>query len=170
MKNYFIIASANSRLQADIILIRLRQAKISCRKISVLYPTESLPNGVGCWLPVSTTGDLKASGQPVSRAGQIVKQRVTSTEAHDDGREIIELLLKAGIDRSGAQILAERLSQGHILLGVHAASETERSIVWHVLYHSCADTIVVGHGVGDQPEGPPTEWQPDEAEIAAVAH
>jgi len=169
MKNHFIIASANSRLQADIILIRLRQANISCSKISVLYPTESIPNGVGCWLPVANTGELRASGHAVSRAGQIVKQRMKSTAAHDDGREIIQLLRNAGVDRSETQLLAERLSQGHILLGVHAASEDERSVVWHVLYHSGADTIVLGHGAGHIPHRPASEWQAAETAVAVAS-
>ena len=152
MKAFPIIASANSRLQADIILIRLRRANISCLKISVLYPTDSIPNGVGCWLPVADTAELRASGHKVTRAGQIRRQKLDSTEAHDDGREIIQILSQAGMDLHGAQILAERLSEGHILLGVHATSEEERSIVWHILHHSCSDTIVVGQG-GDHAAG-----------------
>ncbi len=165
MKNYFIIASATTRLQADIILIRLRQANISCRKISVLYPTELLPNGVGCWLPISANGELRASGHTVGRAGQITKQKIKSKEAHDDAREIIQLLTQAGVDLHDARILAERLSEGHILLGVHAVSEAERSVVWHVLYHSCAETIVLGHGSGHASQ----TSDEDEAVAAGVA-
>jgi hypothetical protein len=144
MKNLPVIASVNSRLHADVALIRLRRANISCRAISVLFPTHSMPNAVGCWLPIAAKSRLRVGSEDISCAGYFRKQLGGLSEAHDDGREVADLLIHAGVDAMGAHILAERLGQGHTLLCVHAANEDETAAAWHVFRHSNADTIIVG--------------------------
>lgn len=137
-----VVASANSRLHADVILGRLRRAEIDCRKISVFYHDHAMPNSVGCWLPVTHDSDLRLAGETIGCAGQLAKAHVAAP--HDDGREIVQRLTKSGVDVMGAHILAERLGQGHILLCVHAANEEEAAVAWHIFRHSRADTIVTG--------------------------
>ena len=144
MKTLPIIASVNSRLHADVALIRLRHAKINCRNLSVLFPAHSMPNAVGCWLPVAGKSGLRVGQEEIACAGQLRKQLDASTAAHDDGREVAELLMHAGVDAMGAHILAEKLGQGHILLCVHAANEAETSAAYRVFRNSSADTIIVG--------------------------
>jgi hypothetical protein len=144
MKNLPVIASVNSRLHADVTLIRLRRAKINCRAISVLYPAHSMPNAVGCWLPVAATTKLRVGREDIACAGFFRKQLGSPSVAHDDGREVADLLVHSGVDLMGAHILAERLGQGHILLCVHAGNDEEIAIAWHVFRHACADTIIVG--------------------------
>jgi hypothetical protein len=144
MKNLPVIASVNSRLQADVTLIRLRRAHISCRAISVLFPDHSMPNAVGCWLPIASKPGLRVGQENIACAGNFRKQLGAVSEAHDDGREVSDLLIHAGVDVMGAHILAERLGQGHILLCVHARNEAETAVAWHVFRHACADTIIVG--------------------------
>ena len=143
MNNFVVFASANSRLHADIILVRLRRAEIDYRKVSVLFPANSIPNAVGCWLPVASNSKLRAGREIIVCAGLLRKHSVGSSGGHDDGREILDLLTQAGVDAPGADTLAERLGQGHIILGVHAANETQAAVAWHVFRHSCADSIVV---------------------------
>ena len=154
MKNLPIIASFNSRLHADIALIRLRRANIKCSAISVLFPTHSMPNAVGCWLPVATKSSFRVGDEDISCAGHFRTQVGGFTEAHDDGREVADLLIHSGIDSMGAHILAERLGQGHILLCVHAGSEDETSAAWQVFRHCSADTIIVGEKPRVRPAQP----------------
>lgn len=144
MKILPVIASVNSRLQADVALIRLRHAKINCRDISVLFPAHSMPNAVGCWLPIATQSGLRVGQEVIACAGQFRKQLDAWSEAHDDGREVADLLMHAGIDAMGAHILAEKLGQGHILLCVHAGNEAKASAAYRAFRKSCADTIIVG--------------------------
>jgi hypothetical protein len=144
MKNLPVIASVNSRLHADVALIRLRRAKINFRAISVLFPIHSMPNAVGCWLPVAARAKLRVGSGDIACAGFFRKQLSSPSVAHEDGREVADLLVHAGVDLMGAHILAERLGQGHILLCVHADSDEEVAIAWHVFRHACADTIIVG--------------------------
>lgn len=143
MNSFTVVASANSRLHADVILIRLRRAQVDCRKISVLFPTNSMPNAVGCWLPIAAHSKLKVGQEEIACAGQLGKQPLSVAHPHDDGREIAGLLTQSGVDATGAHVLVERLGQGHILLCVHASSEVEASIAWHVFRHACVDTIIL---------------------------
>jgi len=144
VKNLPVIASVNSRLHADVTLIRLRHAHINVRDISVLFPAHSMPNAVGCWLPVADKSGLRVGQENIACAGQFRKQLNATQEAHDDGREVSDLLMNAGIDAMGAHILAEKLGQGHILLCVHADTEAETSAAYRVFRKSAADTIIVG--------------------------
>lgn len=137
-----VVASANSRLHADVILVRLRRAQIDTRKISVFYHHHAMPNAVGCWLPVMPDSELRLDGEAIGRAGHLVKAAMPAP--HEDGREIVQLLTRSGVDLMGAHILSERLGQGHILICVQAADEDEAAIAWHVFRHSQADTIVTG--------------------------
>ena len=143
MNSFTVVASANSRLHADVILIRLRRAQIDCRKISVLFPTDAMPNAVGCWLPIARVSKLQVGQETIGCAGQLAKQLTATAPSHDDGREIAGLLTETGVDATGAQVLVERLGQGHILLCVHASSEVEASVAWHVFRHACVDTIIL---------------------------
>ena len=144
MNNSFtVVASANSRLHADVILIRLRRAQMDCRKISVLFPTQAMPNAVGCWLPIARDAKLKVGEENIGCAGQLGKELASTAHPHGDGREVAGLLTHSGVDAMGAHVLVERLGQGHILLCVHASSEVEASIAWHVFRHSCVDTIIL---------------------------
>lgn len=143
MNIFTVVASANSRLHADVVLIRLRRAQVDCRQISVLFPTDSMPNAVGCWLPVAAHHKLKVGDQEIACAGHLGKQPFSAARPHDDGREITGLLTQTGVDTTGAHVLVERLSQGHILLCVHASSEVEASIAWHVFRHAGVDTIIL---------------------------
>ena len=144
MKNLPVIASVNSRLHADVALIRLRRANINTRAISVLFPAHSMPNAVGCWLPIANQSGLRVGQEVIACAGEFRKQLDTWSEAHDDGREVADLLIQSGVDAMGAHILAERLGQGHILLCVHAHNEAEISAAYRVFRKSLADTIIVG--------------------------
>ena len=143
MNSFTVVASANSRLHADVILIRLRRAQVDCSKISVLFPTESMPNAVGCWLPIAANRKLKVGTQEIACAGQLARHTTSASHPHEDGREISGLLTQSGVDSTGAHVLVEKLGQGHILLCVHASSEVEASIAWHVFRHACVDTIIL---------------------------
>lgn len=137
-----VAASANSRLHADIMMVRLRRAGVDCRQISVFFPTHSMPNSVGCWLPVGRSAELRFGDETITRAGQL--RRANVGEAHDDGREIADLLTDSGIDAMGAHILAEKLAQGHILLCVHAKHEEQAAATWDTFRQARSDTIITG--------------------------
>ena len=136
-----VIACANSRLHADVMLIRLRRAGIACRNISALVPHASMPNSVACWLRMDQALTVRLGQEMITPAGRI-RRRLP----HDaDAGAMIDTLIAAGIDRPSALALEEKLEQGHILLAVSAGNEDEAAIAWHVFKHGSAELLVVGH-------------------------
>lgn len=141
MKKIPVVACANSRLHADVMLIRLRRAGVECSSISAFFPHGSMPNSVACWLPVSKKEPMHVGSETIVPAG-----KSSDRHAGADAREMIASLIKSGIDRPSALSLEEKLEQGHILISVSAANEAEASIAWHIFKHASAEAIVVGGG------------------------
>jgi hypothetical protein len=135
-----VIASAGSRLQADVMLIRLRRACVGCQQISAFFPRRLMPNAVACWLRINHNLAAYIGRNAIMQAGGLCSEFSFASNAH----AMIDSLAGAGVDRSSAGALVEKLEQGHILLGVLAASDDEISIAWHIFNHVCAELIVVG--------------------------
>jgi hypothetical protein len=141
MKSVPVFAVADSRLHADVMLIRLRRADIPCGSISAFFPRRSVPNAIACWLPLHERLSLKVGKETFSAAGKIhgaLKPLLAS------GVNACRLFEAAGLDRVSAHRLEAKLDQGHILLAVSAHNESEASVAWHVFKHAGAGTIIVG--------------------------
>jgi hypothetical protein len=135
-----VIASASSRLHADVMLIRLRRACVGCRQIFALFPRRLMPNAVACWLRINHNLAAYIGQDAIMQAGSLCSESAFASNAH----AMVDSLAGVGVDRSSAGALVEKLEQGHILLGVLAASDDEISIAWHIFNHVCAELIVVG--------------------------
>lgn len=138
-----VVACATSRLQADVMLIRLRRAGIPCSAISAFSPQHSIPNAVACWLRTDEKRTVQIGREAIVPAGRLSGE----FEPHSDGADVISVLIEMGVDHPAAQQLEERLDQGHILLCVSARNENEASVAWHVFQHVSAELIVVGSDV-----------------------
>lgn len=114
-----------------------------------------MPNAVACWLPVSRSEPIHAGTEVIVPAG---KSR--SRLAGSDSRAIVAALEKSGIEHANAQLLEEKLEQGHILISVAAANEATASIAWHVFKHASAEAIVVGSELANRPAMPDEELAP----------
>jgi hypothetical protein len=143
-----IVASVDSRLQADVIIVRLRRVGIPCDRIWAAFSRRRVPNAVACWLGVVKKPILYTEHGLVFTAGQL------SAKFSDTSRgvSLVALLEKAGYEHSIACRMKERLEQGYILISVQGASEAETSLAWHVFDHSMAEILAVGEG--DEAERP----------------
>lgn len=140
MKFIPVFAVADSRLHADVMLIRLRRADIPCHDISAFFPRRSMPNAVACWLRLNPKLALKIGHELFAAAGKLptlLKPLAKGFTA------MAEVFSAAGLDSVSAHRLEEKLDQGHTLLCVWARDEAEASIAWHVFKHARAETIVV---------------------------
>jgi hypothetical protein len=135
-----VIVSACFRLDADVMLIRLRQACVSRRKLCALSLRRLRPNTVACWLRIDPDPAAYIGQDAILQAGSLWPKLAVGSGAS----ALNDLLTGAGIDRSSAGILANKLEQRHVLLGVLATSEEEVAIAWHIFKHVSADLIVIG--------------------------
>jgi len=145
-----IFANASSRLHADLIVIRLKRAGIPCDQISVIYPTDLVPNAALCWLE-GKSAPANYEGEMVSVAGPM--RNVLSVK--NEG-SLIHSLSKMGLPGESAAAFAEHLSQGEIVIGVNTSNEDEVSIVWETFCDARADSVAVA--VASKPASNGSKW------------
>jgi hypothetical protein len=150
-----VLAVLKSRLGTDVAMIRLRRAGIDCKKISVVFPQRYTPNAIACWLKISPSPKLESGGEPLLTAGP---WRAEVAKA-GSGASVGDLIERAGIDPAIAALIERQLQLGHTLACVHAESETETAIAWHLFKHSMAEMIVVG-GASAAAEDQPVPAEP----------
>lgn len=137
MPHTALIASANSRLHADVMLIRLRRSGIACNQISTWFPQHHMPNAAACWLPVGRAHHVQIGGKTVVMAGPL-HQRVSSCK---DAKSVIALLMASGLDRATAESVEEKIEQGHILIFVDAHNADEAAVTQQVYARSSAEFV-----------------------------
>jgi hypothetical protein len=140
MKSIPVIASARSRLHADVMLIRLRRASISIDQISACFPAGLFPNSVACWLDRGKLAPLHLASEPYLIAGPM-RHWLRHRDAADFAPAAI--FQRSKIEPAAAARLEEELRQGHILVCVHASDEAEAAIAWHVFRHAEAEQIAL---------------------------
>jgi|GEM_PF-2877501 len=137
MKPTAIFANASSRLHADLIVIRLKRSGIACEQISLIYPTDLVPNSALCWIE-GKSAPANYEGEMVAVAGPMRKLLSVKNEG-----SLIQSLSKIGLPGENAAAFAEHLNQGEIVIGVNTANKDEVAVVWDTLRDTRADSIAV---------------------------
>ncbi len=140
MNSIPVIATASSRLHADVMMIRLRRAGIPIGHISAISPSSSLPNSVAVWLTHWRRAMLKLGHDTLMAAGPM---RRWLRKSGEKAISPAQMLTDAGFDRIATKQAEERLRQGETLLCVHAKDEDDVAIAWHVFKHAKADFIAL---------------------------
>jgi hypothetical protein len=136
-KDVPVIASVETRLQADVILVRLRKAGIACKRISVAFPLRLMPNAVACWLDAVKCPILWSDGEPIYATGPLCS--ILSDQPNVAA--LVDRLQTAGLGYEAACTMAERIELSSIVFCIHARNDSEASLAWHVLHHSTAEII-----------------------------
>jgi hypothetical protein len=141
MSSLPVIAEANSKLHADIAIIRLLRAGIRSEKISAVFPRNRAPNSVCCWLTnfhrVPITSSL-----PIAAAGLLGRIFRKGIRAHHFDEQLENL----GLTGEMTARLIEKMEDGRIVLCVHARNEAEAAIAWSVFHHVAAENIMCPAG------------------------
>lgn len=141
MSSLPVFADALSRLQADVALIRLVRAGIPASRISAVFPRRQAPNSVCCWLK-NFHRVPRASAWPVAAAGFLGKLFKSGLRAEHVERELDEIGLTPALTKR----LWEKIDDGRIVLLVHARTETEVAIAWHIFHHVGFENITFPSG------------------------
>lgn len=137
MSSLPVYADAVSRLQADIALVRLIRAGIPVSRISAVFPRRSAPNGVCCWLKNFTR--IPRASWPMAAAGLMGKLFKSGIRATHVADELDELGLAADVTKR----ICEKIEEGRIVLFVHARTENEAAVAWHVFHHVSCENITL---------------------------
>jgi len=141
MSSLPVLAEANSRLHADIAIIRLLRAGIRSDKISAVFPRGRAPNSVCCSLSSFYKVPM-ASALPLAAAGLLGRLFRKGVRAADFDEQLENLGLTSEITSR----LIEKMEDGRIVLCVHARNEPEAAIAWHIFHHVGAENIMCPTG------------------------
>jgi len=163
MNAYPVIAAVNSRLHADVTIIRLRRIGIDPRKISAVFRQRLMPNSVACWLKFWRLPANLSGRKLILAAGPWCAE----LEPKADETAVADLLTSLGFHQRDVAAAAERVAEGGILLCVHAENAVEISLAWHIFRHSGATAIALsrqGVEVETEPAADPVAaWSPTAA-------
>jgi hypothetical protein len=137
MSSLPVLAEANSKLHADIAIIRLLRAGIHPDKVSAVFPRNRAPNTVCCWLN-GFHGIPIASAAPVAAAGRLGRLFREGYHSDDFDQQLEEM----GLTSEMANRLIEKIEDGRIVLCVHARNEAEAAVAWHIFRHVAAENIM----------------------------
>jgi hypothetical protein len=162
MSSLPVIAEANSKLHADIAIIRLLRAGIRSDKISAVFPRNRAPNSVCCWLSSFHRVPITSS-LPIAAAGLLGGLFRKGVRAHHFDEQLENLGLTAEITTR----LIEKMEDGRIVLCVHARNDAEAAIAWHIFHHVAAENIMCPAGHFDLVPRDVSRMAPQMAGVAA---
>jgi hypothetical protein len=140
MSHTLVFASAESRLHADLVIVRLRKAGVPAAAISILYPRALQPNSAICWLEGSCEFRL-STGAAMSGAGFLAQ--VFCAREVGDPRQLAHALSSLGVNDDQSGRVEEILAENRIAVVVDLRSKDELPTILEVLQHCAADTVFV---------------------------
>lgn len=138
MSSLPVFADAMCRLHADIAIIRLLRAGVPAARISAVFPRRRAPNSVCCWLD-RIDGIPRTSSKPIAAAGILGRLFKHGFHSAEVGHRLDELGLPADIARR----LLDKTEDGRIVLCMHARTESEAALAWHIFHHVGLESITV---------------------------
>ena len=139
MKPTYILANADSRLHADIMMIRLRRSGVNIDRISAIFSRRFVPNSFFFWLRRPRKVRSTESGESFFAAGPLR----TVFGKDDTVDSLRDKLLDLGFDHHAADHFAQSLWLGHAVLCVKAKDSDEAAVAWHIFQHSRAETVAI---------------------------
>lgn len=145
MKSTFVFTTANCRLQADIIMIRLRRAGISIDRVSAIFPRHLAPNTFFFWLRRPRLWGAR----PQEKGGFFATGRLERMLGRMNALDRLPVVLgRLGVAEAAANRLVQFIRWGRPMICIQAKNADEVAVAWHVLKHARADDIVISGETG----------------------
>lgn len=131
MSHLLVYATTDSRLHADLVIVRLREAGISLSQISIFQPGALRTNSALCWITGSLTFPI-SSGASVSVAGRL---GAALRECGRDARAwfLADRLGEVGLSNRQCGNVEGSLEEGRIVVAIETADEFELPAIYHTL-------------------------------------
>ena len=131
MSHLLVYASTDSRLHADVLIVRLSRAGIPTARISVLHPAALRPNSTLCWIKGSVSYPLP-SGEQATVSGML-GLRLAAQERKWTRYPLMDGLCNIGLSLRQSMNIEETMLGGGIIIAVDVADETELPAIYHTL-------------------------------------
>jgi hypothetical protein len=128
MSHLLVYATADSRLHADLLIVRLKRAGIATSLVSVLYPSKLRPNSTRCWIrgnmAYSTPcGEVAVSG--------MLGLRLAALKTKWSRDPLVSGLTEIGLSHEQSMSVAEKLNGDSIVVAVENADEADLPAIYH---------------------------------------
>jgi hypothetical protein len=131
MSHLLVYATTESRLHADLVVVRLKRAGISTAMISILNPQSRSTNSALCWISGSAYVPL-SSGDGVSVSGSLSRALNNGAKRHP-ASSFCDRMGRLGLGHEQCASLENSLLEGRIVIAVEAHDEFELPAIYHTL-------------------------------------
>jgi hypothetical protein len=119
MSHLLVYATADSRLHADLLIVRLKRAGIATSLVSVLYPSQLRPNRSY----TTQCGEVTVSG--------MLGLRLAALKSKWNRDPLVGGLTEIGLTHEQSVNVAETLNGNSIVVAVENADEAELPAIFH---------------------------------------
>jgi hypothetical protein len=128
MSHTLVYATADSRLHADLLIVRLKRAGIATGLISVLYPSKLRPNSTRCWI----RGNISYSSPhgAVTVSGMLAL-RLAALKVKWQRDVLANSLGEIGFSHDQGLNIAERLNGDRIVVAVEISDAAQLPAIYH---------------------------------------
>lgn len=131
MSHLLVYATTDSRLHADLLVVRLKRSGIATGLISVLYPSNLRPNCTRCWIRGSMPFPLE-SGEEITVSGML-GLRLNALGRRWGGHPLVDGLSEIGLSHEQSVSVEESLRGNAIVVAVEVADESDLPSIYHTL-------------------------------------
>jgi hypothetical protein len=139
MSHLLVYATAESRLHADLMVVRLKRAGIGTDRISVLHPQAARPNSALCWLDGASSVQI-SSGETASVSGHF-RLSLESSHGTATASALVDRLRRLGLSRDQSSNIEESLLENRMVIAVEVTDEFELPSIFRTLRSLDAEKI-----------------------------
>jgi hypothetical protein len=129
MSHLLVYATTESRLHADLVVVRLKRAGLPTAMISIIHPQSRRPNSALCWM-CGTSQETLSSGEVVTVAGSLGS---TLKNGRRNGISFCERIGRLGLTHEQSSSLENSLLEDRIVIAVEVHDEYELPAIYHTL-------------------------------------
>lgn len=122
MSHLLVYATADSRLHADLLIVRLKRAGIATSLVSLLYPAKLRPNSTRCWIRGNISYETECGEVTVSG---MLGLRLAALKAKWNSDPLVHGLTEIGLSHEQSTSVAEKLNGNSIVVAVENADAAE---------------------------------------------
>jgi hypothetical protein len=139
MSHLLVYATAESRLHADLVVVRLKQAGIDTDLISVIHPAAARPNSALCWLngmsslPMTSGGSTSVSG--------LFRYALSDVSRNNGSSSLADRLSCLGLTHDQGMSIEESLMENRIIVLVEVHDEYDLPAIFHTFRGLAAEKV-----------------------------
>jgi hypothetical protein len=139
MSHLLIYATAESRLHADLVVVRLKQAGIDTDLISVIHPASARPNSAFCWLDGTSSLPMTSGGS--TTVSGLFRYSLSAVSRSNGSSGLADRLSSLGLTHDQGMSIEESLMENRIIVLVEVHDEYALPAIFHTFRGLAAEKV-----------------------------